>query len=153
MACKHSSRLPVLIVAAAYNAARNKIGEKIRPLLAHNAADEQTGSLGDVEVCLLDDDNVRTYWKNRIKELGGELVYEANKGDYIINGDGEDWSGVDLAIVDYSFPNSEYTGVDIIAYLKKKGIKEIHLCTGFYEDEAIKIAAINAGANSVIGKS
>ena len=54
LACKHSSRLPVLIIAAAYNAAHDSIGETIKPLLSHNAADKQTGSMGDVEICLLE---------------------------------------------------------------------------------------------------
>ena len=40
--CKHSSRLPVLIIAAAYESASEKIGERALPLKAHNAADQQT---------------------------------------------------------------------------------------------------------------
>jgi len=69
LACKHASRLPVLIVAAAYEAAKNKIGERILPLLAHNAADEQTGSMGDVEVCLINDDDIRTVYEMKMKKV------------------------------------------------------------------------------------
>jgi hypothetical protein len=54
--CKNSSRLPVLIVAAAYSAVERLIGEKTRPLYAHNAADRQTGSVGDIEVTLKNDE-------------------------------------------------------------------------------------------------
>jgi hypothetical protein len=43
--CKGSSRLPVLIVTAAYHAASAHLGERVLPLESHNAADEQTGSL------------------------------------------------------------------------------------------------------------
>ncbi len=43
--CKNSSRLPVLIIAAAYNSVGERLGERILPLQSHNAADEQTGSL------------------------------------------------------------------------------------------------------------
>lgn len=50
LACKHSSRLPVLIVTAAYRAAGHALGEFARPLNAHNSADEQTGAMGDVEI-------------------------------------------------------------------------------------------------------
>jgi hypothetical protein len=69
--------LPVLIVAAAYNAAKNRIGEKIRPLLSHNAADEQTGSMGDVEVCLIDDENVRTVYEMKMKKVLREDIDRA----------------------------------------------------------------------------
>jgi DNA adenine methylase len=69
LACKHSSRLPVLIVAAAYESAGVKLGERIRPLNAHNAADEQTGALGDVEICLTNDDQVRTIYEMKSKRV------------------------------------------------------------------------------------
>ncbi|RMG04120.1 MAG: restriction endonuclease, SacI family [Acidobacteria bacterium] len=67
--CKNSSRLPVLIVAAAYNSVREKLGEHILPLWSHNAADEQTGSLGDVEVCLENDDHVVTVYEMKMKRV------------------------------------------------------------------------------------
>ena len=50
---KNASRLPVLVIAAAYQVVGNKIGERILTLESHNAADEQTGAMGDVEVCLV----------------------------------------------------------------------------------------------------
>jgi hypothetical protein len=46
LACKHSSRLPVLMVTAAYTAAAPKLGERARPLRSHTSADEQTGCAG-----------------------------------------------------------------------------------------------------------
>lgn len=67
--CKNSSRLPVLIVAAAYNSVGEKIGERILPLQSHNAADEQTGSLGDVEVCLENDEHVVTVYEMKMKRV------------------------------------------------------------------------------------
>lgn len=67
--CKNSSRLPVLIVAAAYNSAGEKLGERILPLQSHNAADEQTGSLGDVEVCLKNDEHVVTVYEMKMKRV------------------------------------------------------------------------------------
>ncbi len=60
MALKHTSRLPVLIVAAAYQAAQDRLGERVLPLRGHNVADKQVGSLGDLEITLLDDDRVVT---------------------------------------------------------------------------------------------
>ena len=69
LACKNASRLPVLVVAAAYEAAKNKIGETVGTLLSHNAADEQTGALGDVEVCLVNKDEVVTSYEMKLKRV------------------------------------------------------------------------------------
>ena len=59
----------MLIVAAAYRAVGARIGEQIRSLNAHNAADEQTGALGDVEVCLTNEDQVRTIYEMKSKRV------------------------------------------------------------------------------------
>lgn len=69
LACKHASRLPVLVVAAAYNTASACIGEFAKSLHAHNAADEQTGSLGDVEICLQNDEDVVTSYEMKMKRV------------------------------------------------------------------------------------
>ena len=69
LACKNSSRLPVLIVAAAYHAAGEKIGEHALPLQSHNAADFQTGSVGDVEICLMSDNDVVTAYEMKMKSV------------------------------------------------------------------------------------
>ncbi len=67
--CKNSSRLPVLVVAAAYKSVSKKLGERILPLKSHNAADEQTGALGDVEVCLENDVRVVTAYEMKMKRV------------------------------------------------------------------------------------
>jgi len=67
--CKHSSRLPVLIVAAAYQSVRDRIGEVNKPLYAHNAADKQTGSIGDIEIILESDENVVTCYEMKDKRV------------------------------------------------------------------------------------
>lgn len=69
LACKNSSRLPVLIVAASYIAAGERLAEKVMPLNGHNAADLQTGSIGDVEVCLVGDDSVITVYEMKMKRV------------------------------------------------------------------------------------
>jgi hypothetical protein len=69
LACKNSSRLPVLIVAAAYQAAGNCFGETHRPLLSHNAADLQTGSFGDIEICLVGEESVVTSYEMKMKRV------------------------------------------------------------------------------------
>jgi DNA adenine methylase len=62
-----TSRLPVLIIAAAYKAAEKNLGEKILPLHSHNTADTQTGVLGDVEITLLNDEKTITCYEMKEK--------------------------------------------------------------------------------------
>lgn len=69
LACKNASRLPVLVVAAAYQAAGERLAESLLPLNSHNAADFQTGSMGDVEICLLGDDAVVTVYEMKMKRV------------------------------------------------------------------------------------
>ncbi len=65
----NSSRLPVLVVAAAYNAAKEFLGEKVLPLEGHNAADKQTRSLGDVQIVLVGGDDVVTVYEMKAKRV------------------------------------------------------------------------------------
>jgi len=69
MSCKNASRLPVLVVAAAYHTAGGKLGERVLPLHSHNAADSQTGSIGDVEISLMTDDDIVTAYEMKMKSV------------------------------------------------------------------------------------
>lgn len=64
-----SSRLPVLVVASAYKAAGQRLGEVAKSLHAHNAADLQTGALGDIEITLVNEDKVVTSYEMKAKEV------------------------------------------------------------------------------------
>jgi hypothetical protein len=65
----NASRLPVLVVAAAYVATAGRLGETAKPLRFHNAADTQTGALGDVEITLIDDERVVTTYEMKDKTV------------------------------------------------------------------------------------
>jgi len=69
LTCKHASRLPVLVIAAAYKVAGEKLGEYLRPLHSHNAADLQTGALGDLELCLSDEKYTVTVYEMKMKPV------------------------------------------------------------------------------------
>jgi len=69
LAMKKASRLPVLVVAAAYKATEDRLGERVLPLHSHNAADEQTGAFGDVEIHILGDDNVVTAYEMKDRSV------------------------------------------------------------------------------------
>ncbi len=65
----NASRLPVLVVAAAYHAAQGFLGERALLLEGHNAADKQTQSLGDIQITLIDDDNIVTVYEMKAKKV------------------------------------------------------------------------------------
>lgn len=67
LSLKNAARLPVLVVAAAYTAASMRLGEMVLTLNAHNAADRQTGALGDVEITLANEDKVVTTYEMKDK--------------------------------------------------------------------------------------
>ncbi|KAM3091834.1 hypothetical protein ACKFKG_24165 [Phormidesmis sp. 146-35] len=72
MSLKGTSRFSVLVVAAAYQAAEELVGEKVLALQAHNAADLQTGALGDLEITLLEDNAVTTSYEMKSKRVTRE---------------------------------------------------------------------------------
>ena len=67
--CKNSSRLPVLMVTAAYQTVKKEIGEESKKLSAHNAADKQTGAIGDIEVTLVNDERIVTCYEMKDKRV------------------------------------------------------------------------------------
>jgi hypothetical protein len=77
MSLRGTSRLPVLLVAAAYKTTRQQLGERILGLQSHTAADLQTGSLGDVEVTLIDDNRVVTSYEMKDKRVTREDIDRA----------------------------------------------------------------------------
>ena len=78
----NSSRLPVLAIAAAYDSASAVLGERLLPLTSHNAADEQTGSLGDVQITLIDDDNIVTVYEMKTRRVTqSDIDYALQKID------------------------------------------------------------------------
>ena len=86
----NTSRLPVLVVAAAYEAGGVQFGERIRPLESHNAADKQTGSIGDVEVTLIGDDQIVAGYEMKMKritrndiDIALQKIVERNIQNYI----------------------------------------------------------------------
>jgi len=64
----------VLIVAAAYKAAGERLSENLLPINAHNAADLQTGSIGDVEICLAGDSAVVTAYEMKMKRVTADDI-------------------------------------------------------------------------------
>jgi len=125
--CKGSSRLLVLIVAAAYEAVTTRLGERVLNLTSHNAADEQTGAVGDVQITILGDDKVVTSYEMKNKavqhgDIDRALQKIAAQGKHVQN---------------YIFITTEPVGEDIREYARSKydetGGVEIAIldCIGF----------------------
>lgn len=74
---KKSSRLPVLVVAAAYYAAEKQLGEQVRPMYGHTTADRQTGALGDLEISLVGENNVVTCYEMKTRRVLIEDIEQA----------------------------------------------------------------------------
>lgn len=80
LACKNSSRLPVLITAAAYQTVRDFLNEEPSSLKSHNAADKQTGAIGDVEIALVNDEKLVTCYEMKDKRVTiGDLNHALSK--------------------------------------------------------------------------
>ncbi len=65
----NASRLPVLVIAAAYEAAKDFLGEQALKLEGHNAADKQTGSPGDIAITMLGSSDVVTVYEMKAKRV------------------------------------------------------------------------------------
>lgn len=118
---RNASRLPVLIVAAAYQTASEQLGEAAKVLASHNAADKQTGAIGDVEITLVNDERVVTGYEMKMRrvtrddiDLAVQKILDRNIENYIfitteeISQDASDYAkslyektgGVEIAILD-----------------------------------------------------
>lgn len=125
--CKNASRLPVLVVAAAYEAAGTRLAESLLPLNAHNAADRQTGALGNVEICLVGDDAVVTAYEMKMKRVTRDDV------DHAVTKIARDGAKID----NYLFITTDAIDLDVAEYAssmyEKLDGREIAIldCIGF----------------------
>lgn len=129
LACRNSSRLPVLIVAAAYEAAAAQLGETHKPLHGHNAADRQTGAAGDVEITLTSDQQVRTIYEMKQKGVTRDDIDAAVRkvsgiGHRVDNYIFITTDRIDLAVAEYAGTLYESTGgtefvvLDCVGFLR-----------------------------------
>ena len=128
LALPKSSRLPVLVVATAYHSVQEYLGEKALPLEGHNAADSQTGALGDIQITLKDDTNIVTVYEMKSKRVSKEdieialqkLANGAHKIDnYIfITTDRIDDEVNDFAATMHARTGVEFVILDCIGFLR-----------------------------------
>jgi len=116
---KNSSRLPVLVVAAAYEAASACLGEQLQPLQGHNAADKQTGSLGDLEITLIDEQQVVTSYEMKTRKVTKNDIDHAvdkliQSNQFIQNYIFITTEAIDQEVVTYAYGIYEKTGVEMV---------------------------------------
>jgi len=124
--CKGTSRLLVLIVASAYQAVQELIGEATKSLKSHNAADKQTGSIGDIEITLANDDRIVTCYEMKDKKVTTSDI------DIAI----QKLSKAKTKIDNYIFITTDIIEFGVIEYAKslyeKTGVEFVVLdCMGF----------------------
>lgn len=102
----HSSRLPVLMVAAAYRAARDRLGGDVADLLGHNAADLQTNAIGDVEFSMVGEDRICTAFEMKARSVSVDDI------DHAI----EKIAGNGKRINNYIFITTDPIAQDVIDY-------------------------------------
>ena len=125
--CNGSSRLPVLIIAAAYQAVQDLIKEQCKPLYAHNAADSQTGALGDIEIVTEGDEHTVTCYEMKKKKVTtddiavckNKIISSKEKIDnyIIITTDSIDFDVINLAKTCYGEIGVEIVVLDCIGFI------------------------------------
>lgn len=127
LSCRGSSRLPVLIVAAAYRASEKSLGERARPLQSHTAADVATGAIGDVEITLINDDTIVTSYEMKMRRVTREDI------DHALNKVMTSGQRID----NYIFITTDFIDPEVSAYASSlyehtEGIEFVVLdCIGF----------------------
>lgn len=120
--CKNSSRLPVLMITSAYLAVNEKIGETVLPLQSHTAADKQTGSIGDVEITLINDDKIVTCYEMKDKKVTiNDINHAVNKISSLSN-----------RINNYIFITTDIIEDDVKEYAKS-----------IYEQAGVEVAVLD----------
>ncbi|MDS3860831.1 restriction endonuclease, SacI family [Thermosynechococcaceae cyanobacterium BACA0444] len=124
---KGTSRLPVLIVVAAYNTAQKHLGETVASLHSHNAADSQTGAIGDIEITLVNDDKVITSYEMKDKRVSKEDIDRALQKLSVIQDKPDNYIFVTTDEI-----TSEVQDYACSLYLETNGIEFVVLdCIGF----------------------
>jgi len=100
-----------------------------------------------------DDKDLRARLRRLIISKGGLIVDELERGDALINDAGRSTPPGTVALVDYRFEGSAYSGIDVIRELKSRGVEHIYLCSNYSEDPEIGRQALDAGAIDVFDKS
>jgi len=120
--CKGTSRLPVLMIASAYQTVKEQIGESHKNLEAHNAADKQTGSIGDIEITLTSDDHIVTCYEMKDKRVTKSDIDVAM----------QKLSKAKNKIDNYIFITTEVIEIEVAEYAKS-----------FYEKTGIEFAILD----------
>jgi signal transduction histidine kinase len=99
-----------------------------------------------------DDSDMLDDLARKAKARGATIAHQASAVEEIMADDKIDFSRIQAAIVDFEYKGSRMNGIDLIRYLKSMGVKDVHLCTGHFDDPDIRRQAREAGAASILKK-
>ncbi|MFH1653639.1 MAG: hybrid sensor histidine kinase/response regulator [Pseudomonadota bacterium] len=106
----------------------------------------------DNDILVVDDDvGIILIWCGLIEKKTGKPPITAKSPEEMMKAK-IDYSRVSKAIVDYQYEGSKLTGLDVVQFLKEKGVQVIHMCTGMYHDEELQSQARKLGVASIIPK-
>jgi hypothetical protein len=85
---------------------------------------------------------------------GGEVATSISDPVEALDSKTFELGSVDIAVVDYNYGRSRYNGLDLILFLREKGVKEIILFTNALQSvRGLRQDALDAGATAVIAKT
>ncbi|MFH1653594.1 MAG: hybrid sensor histidine kinase/response regulator [Pseudomonadota bacterium] len=104
------------------------------------------------DILVVDDDvGIMLLWNTKIQKKYGKPPLTAVSPEELMKSK-FDYNNISKAIVDYQFEGSKLSGLDVVRFLKEKGVKVIHMCTGMFHDEELQREAKELGVVSIIPK-
>lgn len=136
LASPRSSRLPVLVVAAAYDVAKDYLRKQTRHLQPHTAADVRVGSLGDLEVVMQDGQRIVIVYEIKTRRVTkndiDRALQKVNNTPLLIDQyTFVTTAAIDPAVVEYANALSKQKGMEFMILDCLQFIK--HFLHMFYE--------------------
>ncbi len=116
-----------------------------------HATGVKTDAKGKRILVMDDEEELLVCWRVLLKEATGRVPMEIKAPEKLLESN-LDPKSIDMAIVDYEFIGSDLNGLDVLEYLKRKGIKALYLCTAYYQDKDIQAKAKKIGIKGIIPK-
>lgn len=117
-----------------------------------NVSEKTNKKSSDKKVLVMDDDEgLLVYWNLMLKDVLKNEPIQFSSPEKLLESN-INVKDLDLAIVDYEFMGSEMNGIDVLTYLKEKGLNTLYLCTAYYQDDEIQKKASELGVKMIIPK-
>ena len=119
-------------------------------LVVENLEPGQIAESGKPVLIVDDDASLRLQWRIFFKNKNVQVI-EVKSGEELLSRR-LDYHSFERAIVDYNYEGSALNGFDVIEFLRQKGVEQIHLCTGQYQEDEVQSRARALGLDHIIPK-